>query len=1680
MRRLTPADATCRRHLHTHRPARQFIYPSFPASKRPVPCPVAWVRRPRSLRSYGSFRQFTTESTAATVLAAVQHDEKKLHTVNSTSSIFDQADWPLVAASSASLEKWADPTYLRKLHSEILARDVNGALTTYRRIMSSPEGRSRITHRVLRSLVQLVRKGRWGPNPVRATVLLLDDMRRLGIPLDMRDYNLLVDCYIALQDDAGLHKVILEMKEKRHQPDVTTYNLMLANFADRGNLAAVRSGLERMLATGVRPDIVTYNTVLSALANRLEQNSATEMATVIRRMEADSIYPDAITYNVLIKAYMRAGDTEAGMTTLSSMIEAGFAADAVTYRTIIAGFLRNRDAAGAEVHYHAMVRAGYRPPVWLLERFLSVAAESRDREAAERWLQEIATRGRHVGETAKLSMIRLAAAERDLRQLENTLDLEIGQDPFASSDPGVFYRIAVIELLKRNALSLIPAACALLEAKGFPIDPMYERIWQTMLRRRSNPITVGDDGSITYPPTIEPPAPSAHTGVTAIKSSFHDKSFGSIVDANRQIATLAKLPETFPEAISLYHSLPGLGFAPTAESLSPILGGFARIPDMDSLCSRWTDMEAAGIALDVACHNARVAGWLRAGNATEAARAMDSLMSSVKPNSYTARLRLELAVAAGRYEEAVHLVEEVCRTRDGGAYNALNKVVDRLCRDGRLEGAHRCWLAVRTIVEDGRKSWNKARLLWYPSIAALIAGHLHVGNIDAAMQVYQVAIKDGFSFEEPLLLTMAHILHSEARSADLEWLLADAVEKRTISERTSWKSVVTLLKDFDGTMACRIIKGVITRTAVKPTARDAGVLIMASFAVMDGTAVDLLARLFISNSVALESRLLRNLFASRRMSWPPGAVKHLLDYAIQRAHHSGLPLEERTAAYALESLVAGDDALGAQLAFKYMTDQGMLVTRAQRGRLMDLLCRKGLADDAAEIPSAGTRDVGDGPDSGMLQSLAILHARQGRLEQLDAMLDKLPDAAAAHAKSILEAIRNGHPETGLHALQRMLEQNIPVHSYTYVSMIAELAHRGEVAIVTDVVCSLVAAGIVPDIFVHNLVIKAYVRAGRTREALALLAQPGLGLFGAAGLSLKPDAWAWNTIVAGLARERDWDSLALAKDMMHREGFNSDLATCTSLLHCARTVEDVQALEAEVETMGVVCDTKWFKTLGTVYARLKMPRHCEEAVKKCTEVGIWQWNLILNSWMSVGEYWTCVRIYDDMIRHGGGGGGMQPDLVTFNTLISAALHSPQLADVSTQVDRWLAEMARRGLTPSARTHTLLLSRAAAARDPDLAARHFDAIVLAQAQPTEQAFVSLFLASSEHGNLLQWAKEIVDTLMPSHRVRPTRLIHRAIVFALARAKQVEDVQSWIEKMAGSGFDPHDAILHHALVQAHIASDNLVAAEAAVARYAATRTRMHSLAPNPERQKISIPASVSADSMPEDLFPYHMLADAYCEAEKPPNVALRVLQRIEVTAADGVTLGIAMKVLLKAKCHSAATALWEWAVEGRRSTRDDADNELVTYWTASAPPMRRLVSEAFICSYIDSTGMAVHAGKKTTGTSTNRNATTWHKDPNAELHALWTRILSLGGNGINPRVERFASFPTENMCNSHIEALMRCGELGGGIKILSRMDGGWRNEDMALAARPTPKTIMTVVRPLLQGGQTNCFARLEHTPI
>ncbi|KAI8912211.1 hypothetical protein DFJ77DRAFT_467307, partial [Powellomyces hirtus] len=1599
--------------------------------------------------------------------------------------------------------------FLRKLSSEIDSGDVNGALTTYRRIMTHPQGRTRITHKIIRSLIRLVRQGEWGPHPVQTTLQLLEDLQNLLIPLDLHEFNLMLTSYISLQEDEAVRITLEKMREQGHQPDVTTYNLLLSDFAGRGNITAVRKGLEAMTHVGVKPDLVTFNTVLAALAGSMDRLDTAELARVLRAMEADHIQPDTITYNILIKAYLRAGDTEAGMATLSSMVQAGFPADVMTYRTIIAALLRNHDCTRAETHYHAMVQAGYRPPGWLLDRFVAASVECQDRDAAERWVQEIVDRGNKLSTAVKLSLVRLAASESDLSQLKMALEMRTADGLQHDDDRGTFYRVVVQEMLKKNALDLIPVAHDCLVDRGYPSDQIYEQAWRAMRARnsKSDAVTIDKYGAIALDNgrQTEKNDETAVLDINSVLNSTFEKTFiANIGIANRRIAALAKLPETLSEAFALFHTLPKLCLAPTCATFSPLLGALARIPDMDALLRFWSKMEQNGIQPDEGCYNSLISGWLRSGNPDQAAKALAGLNASgLIPNQYTTRLRIEVALATKQYEAAVDLVEEVCRNKVTGAYKTLNSTVATLCRDGRIDAAHRCWMASRDIVSHGKSANNTSRLIWYPSVAAMVLGHVQTGNVESALQVYRTGVSDGLSFETHVVLAMAKALHMDERPKDLHWVLLEAVKERITPSRANWSSVATLLKEYDGRMTSTILEQVIGHAPTKPSIKDVGNLIMARYQQRNGEEVELLCRVFIKHDVSFEAGLFKILFASRQMTWPAGALRHLLEYAIRSAERDGLKVDEQSVALALEGLIACEDGAGVSIAYDYMTKNGMVVHAAQRGRVVESLCRAGLTENAEKVVT----QIADGwSDIGMLESLAVLYARQGLIAKLDSTLDRIADKAGAryavYPRAIVEAVRDGHTATGLHLLQRMLANGETISHHNYVSLIAAMAQRGQVAEVMDVMCSLVAAGIFPDAIVYNLIIKAYIQAGRAREALQLLADPskvaGGGIL--ATIQVQPDAWAYNTVLAGLARDGDLESLQKIKKLMHKHHIEFDLSTYTALLPNTKTVDEVQEIHAAITRLQVEPDAHWFRNLAAAYARLKEPRLCEAAVRMCPDIGTREWNLILKGWTEVGEYWKCTRLYRRMVDVG----YVRPEVATINTLISAALSSDQVASVAKEVDQWMAEMSRRNITPSIHTHNLLIRKAAMEKDARLVEDRWNAILRAGLQPNEATFV-MMMGAYEGPQFLGKVSEIVDSLMPQYGIVPARWTYNSVMSIFAAAGQVAETREWMSKMEAAGIGLDDASWRY-LVRAYISSEDLAGAEAALTdRITALQAERHVVS------AVGKPIALSQNpvrALDDTIHLHHMLANAHCEDGRFP-LALQILSRINLPAIDPVTLGTAMKICLLAGWHDDATRLWNWVVHAQCTHPSSEDtNDRLSFWTRRPRPrpLRALINEAFVASYIDSVARRIISEPrrmKLYGVPAHvkeaehlRRKEQWQKNPHADLYKAWNDVLALKplltgnvialpGDGVAAATTTpFPSFPTENMCNSFIEGLMLCKDYMGGIKTLSLMDAedaaaNTHQEDgaaiMAYPPRPTPKTVRIALRPLVQAGHTKMVGKV-----
>ncbi|TPX66201.1 hypothetical protein SpCBS45565_g04655 [Spizellomyces sp. 'palustris'] len=1588
--------------------------------------------------------------------------------------------------------------FLRKLNHEIQNGDTRGALASYRRIIESPVGSTRITPYLIRRLLACVRRTESRHRLALVTLRLTADVRRLALPMDQQDYNHLILAYIELSHQEAVRSVLGEMELRGIHPNVVTYNILLSDFARKGNIEGLRKGIARMREIGIHPDKVTYNTILAGLAANLESGAIEEISLVMQRMEEDGIVPDALTYNILVKGFIRAGQTDASMRMLGRMTEEGVTPDETTYRTIIAGFLRNEDVERAETHYHAMVNAGHKPPLWIYERFVEACAKQGQNEVAERWYNELLRSGGQPTAKVLLAMIRLACSKRDLMRVQEWLKLT--QDrKIAEDDPGSFYRVAITELLNRDALTVVPAMHQLMVEHDCMVDSTLEHVWREMTRnreratsgpapleshQRGNPmgelIPAGKSQDI-YEISPKKLQDSVHDPVVVTTLSPVPTMLTDILIANRRISALAKSATTFPQALRLFNSLPTLALAPVAATYSPILGAYARMADIHGLQEVWDKMRSSGIKPDVACYNALIQGYMRAGLVPEAIDALHVMDSAgLSPTAITLRLRVEVALAGKQFDEAVDLVAAICRDEVTDAFKAIDVAVDGLCRDMRFTDAARCWLAAHEVSLRAKESFGARRLIKYPTTARLVAGLLGCGDLTPALNIYRTLVLEGMSFQEDIVLLMAKSLNqSSDKAADVEWVLDDAVSKRITPEHAAWRSVFNILREFDGTLGSKVVGRVIGQAPRLPTAEGAAKLLMYAYARRDAVSFSSWYDVLTVHGVGISLTVYQAIFGSHQMKWPSGFLSRCLDDVarLPAKTEETQRLLQKVFAIALERMISAQDGAGVWKAYTHLKESDPCIPIAQRGRVIRELCSAGMQVEAEQA----LLDAGDKVDAGMYESLTILYARQGLPEKAESACFRIielgrPNCYTAMSRAIIEAIKFGHFETGFLLLDGTMKLGMDLSESFYVDFMTELAKRGEFTSVLDLVCRIVAAGVVPDVIVQNLVVKAYVEAGKAQDALSVLDQLGSVLEANTG----PDTWAYNDLIAGLGKKGDVKGAKLALTSMAKAGLKPDLVTYTALLATCESMGDVENLKQEMEKEGIDTDIIWRRALARTYAKLGEPEKCEYVIREGNQtMDALDWNVILAGWKEVGEYWRCCQKYEEMRVEG----KRMPDAVTFNTLLASSLKSQQVPFPDREIDRWMANFSSHKITPTAHTHNLLLEHAAMVGDAKLAQKRWKNLLAAGLKPTEAPFINLIAAfgkANDEPALMQ----VLNETLPSSGLKPSMLFHHSVMKVFASSGNVAQARKWMERMKVDGTDPDQVTWRH-LVAAYIAADDLNGAEMSMIE---ATVSLQNRRPSPSLKRPTSRASTAISPLmarlpnSPDTHLLHMLANAYC-MKGNHLAAMSFLSRIAAPKVDDVTVGTAMKICLKAEWVEEAGILWDWATKGTEWVGPKVGFLTRRPRTRGAD---ELINEATVCCFIDLAGNVASKGKwsgnRALGVVNVRNV--WKevlsmRDTQGERNAVneastleSTPVRNSTATKSALQPWRWKHWPTENMCNSYMEALMRCGDLFGSVKVFTLM------EMTVYPARPTPKTIRTIMETIMKANAPHLVSKVQTT--
>jgi len=149
-----------------------------------------------------------------------------------------------------------------------------------------------------------------------------------------------------------------QQQQHQQQPlkssDAATFNMMMADLADDGDVEGVNLWYEKMRKNGVNADLITYGSLLHACAKSINlQQGELWWKELKARKE---LSPDSICYVSIINLYAKCGLPEKVEAIFKEMRKKGMFPDAQAWILMIDAYIKKGDIEGAERKYQQLYK----------------------------------------------------------------------------------------------------------------------------------------------------------------------------------------------------------------------------------------------------------------------------------------------------------------------------------------------------------------------------------------------------------------------------------------------------------------------------------------------------------------------------------------------------------------------------------------------------------------------------------------------------------------------------------------------------------------------------------------------------------------------------------------------------------------------------------------------------------------------------------------------------------------------------------------------------------------------------------------------------------------------------------------------------------------------------------------------------------------------------------------------------------------------------------------------------------------------------------------------------------------------------------------------------------------------------------------------------------------------------
>ncbi|KAF3782577.1 Pentatricopeptide repeat-containing protein [Nymphaea thermarum] len=226
------------------------------------------------------------------------------------------------------------------------------------------------------------------------------------------------------------------------------------------------------------------------------------------------------------------------------------------------------------------------------------------------------------------------------------------------------------------------------------------------------------------------------------------------------------------------------------------------------------------------------------------------------------------------------------------------------------------------------------------------------------------------------------------------------------------------------------------------------------------------------------------------------------------------------------------------------------------------------------------------------------------------------------------------------------------NSFTWNTLVAGYARNRHIGEALDLLNQMEEEGIQPDLITWNSLISGYSRMGQSKQALVLIRQLNKTGF-------TPNVVSWTAMISGCSKAGNYGDALLAFREMQKAGIQPNAATVASLVSVTAALASFHQ-GAELHCYAIrngLDDYKYVASaLVDMYSRSGSLENAYHVFSKIKDKNLVCWNAMIKGYAlhRLGE--KAISIYDEMREI-----GIQPDGVTFTSLLSACSHSGLLVE-----------------------------------------------------------------------------------------------------------------------------------------------------------------------------------------------------------------------------------------------------------------------------------------------------------------------------------------------------------------------------------------------------------------------------------